>query len=240
MDGIVTVADAAAGPDTLNRQFEAVSQVAMADLIVISKTDLVPEHQLAAFKSRLQQLNLTARVIHADHGLVATGALWNLSGIGQNTTHGQVMTWLMPRGQTTHADPLQNLSGLSLSAKPTVIQSAHDARIGSASIVLQDPIPAAAFDLWLDTLIALRGPDILRVKGIVHLEGIQTPFVFHGVQHVFDPPVPLHDWQGDDRSSRIVVIARDMSRPELMASLDLLRAQMPDKTKIPSVTRDHS
>ena len=41
--------------------------------------------------------------------------------------------------------------------------SRHDTRIASASIVLEDPIPDVAFDLWLDTLIALRGPDILRV-----------------------------------------------------------------------------
>ena len=235
MDGIVTVADAATGPDTLNRQFEAVSQVAMADLIVISKPDLVSEHQLEAFEARLQALNLTARIIHADHGLVATGALWDLSGIRQNTKHDQVMAWLMTRAQDTPADPLQNLSGLTPSAEPKALQSAHDARIGSVSIVLDDPIPVIAFDLWLNTLIALRGPDILRVKGVVHLEGIPTPFVFHGVQHLFDPPVPLHDWQGSDRSSRIVVIARDMSRPELKASLDLLRTQMPDKTKSPSI-----
>lgn len=235
MDGIVTVADAATGPDTLNRQFEAVSQVAMADLIVISKPDLVSEHQLEAFEARLQALNLTARIIHADHGLVATGALWDLSGIRQNTKHDQVMAWLMTRAQDTPADPLQNLSGLTPSAEPKALQSAHDARIGSVSIVLDDPIPVIAFDLWLDTLIALRGPDILRVKGVVHLEGIPTPFVFHGVQHLFDPPVALHDWQGSDRSSRIVVIARDMSRPELKASLDLLRTQMPDKTKSPSI-----
>ena len=235
MDGIVTVADAATGPDTLNRQFEAVSQVAMADLIVISKPDLVSEHQLEAFEARLQALNLTARIIHADHGLVATGALWDLSGIRQNTKHDQVMAWLMTRAQDTPADPLQNLSGLTPSAEPKALQSAHDARIGSVSIVLDDPIPVIAFDLWLNTLIALRGPDILRVKGVVHLEGIPTPFVFHGVQHLFDPPVPLHDWQGSDRSSRIVVIARDMSRPELKASLDLLRTQMPDKTNSPSI-----
>lgn len=240
MDGIVTVADAAAGSDTLNRQFEAVSQVAMADLIVISKTDLVPEEDLSAFETRLQKLNLTARILHADHGLVAPDALWNLSGIRQNTKHDQVLAWLMPRTEDTPTDPLQNLSGLSPTAQPKVTQSVHDARIGSVSIVLHDPIPAVAFDLWLDTLIALRGPDILRVKGVVHLEGIPTPFVFHGVQHLFDPPVPLHDWQGSDRSSRIVVIARDMSRPELKASLDLLRAQIPEKTKPPSIAGVHS
>nr|WP_280322136.1 GTP-binding protein [Sulfitobacter faviae] len=66
----------------------------------------------------------------------------------------------------------------------------HDARIGSASIVLDAPIPAEVFDLWLDTLVRLRGSDLLRVKGIVHLEDVPTPFVFHGVQHLFDPPVP--------------------------------------------------
>ena len=76
----------------------------------------------------------------------------------------------------------------------------------------------------------LRGPDILRVKGIVHLIGIEMPFVFHGVQHLFDPPVPLHDWQGKTCQSRIVVIARDMTREELAYSLDMLRNHQPAKT----------
>jgi G3E family GTPase len=62
-----------------------------------------------------------------------------------------------------------------------------------------------------------------EVKGIVHLEGIEAPFVFHGVQHLFDPPVPLNDWQGTNRQSRIVVIARNMTREELLYSLDILR-----------------
>ena len=93
-----------------------------------------------------------------------------------------------------------------------------------------NPIPADDFDRWLDTLIMLRGPDILRVKGIVHLIGIETPFVFHGVQHLFDPPVPLNDWQGKNRQSRIVVIARDMTSAELVFSLDMLRAHQTAKT----------
>ena len=76
----------------------------------------------------------------------------------------------------------------------------------------------------------LRGPDILRVKGIVHLTGVETPFVFHGVQHLFDPPVPLHDWKGSCRQSRIVVIARDMSRADLVYSLDMLRAHQTTET----------
>ena len=86
----------------------------------------------------------------------------------------------------------------------------------------------AVFNLWLDTLISLKGPDILRVKGIVFLEGIERPFVFHGVQHIFDPPVQLQEWSDDDTRSRIVVIAKDISRPMLQHSFDMLRASQPD------------
>jgi G3E family GTPase len=57
----------------------------------------------------------------------------------------------------------------------------HAHRITSASIEVPDPIPANVFDFWLDTLIALKGPNILRMKGIVHVEGLDFPFVFHGV-----------------------------------------------------------
>jgi len=223
MDGIVTVADAATGADTLDRQFEAVSQVAMADLLVISKTDLVAEDVTAAFEARLRSLNATARILQADRGMVPSMSLWNLSGMRDQGKPDQVMAWLMPREAASSPDPLTNLSGFAAPTKSAPVPHTHTARIGSASIVLDDPIPADVFDLWLDTLIMLRGSDILRVKGIVHLEEIETPFVFHGVQHLFDPPVPLRDWPDENRQSRIVVIARDMTQPELAYSLDTLR-----------------
>ena len=143
------------------------------------------------------------------------------------------MAWLMPPVPSSafvSSDPLDNLSGFAPSAAPTAPLPKHDARISSASIVLNDPIHPDAFDRWLDTLIMLRGPDILRVKGIVHLEGIEAPFVFHGVQHLFDPPVPLNDWQGTSRQSRIVVIARDVTREELLYSLDMLRTHQTAQT----------
>ncbi len=223
VDGVVTVADAANGPDTLDRQFEAVSQVAMADLLVISKTDLVSEETSEAFEGRLRALNTTARIIKADDAVVPITALWDLSGMKREVMAEQVVSWVTP---AEARNPLEDLSGFaSQTASVSQAQTlAHDARIGSATIVLHDPIPPETFDLWLDTLIKLRGSDILRVKGIVHLEGIAHPFVFHGVQHLFDPPVPLRNWPGGDQKSRIVVIARDMSNPELNRSLDMLRA----------------
>ncbi|MEM8849368.1 MAG: GTP-binding protein [Pseudomonadota bacterium] len=224
LDGVVCVADAANGPATLDAQFEAVSQAAMADLIVLSKADLVPASQTQAFEARLRSINPGARILRADRGTGVAGQLWGLSGHRVGVTPANVLAWTT--GPDAAPDPLANLSGFASSDSAPAPVSPHDARIGTASIVLDDPIPDRVFDIWLDTLIALRGPDILRVKGIVFLEDMDVPFVFHGVQHVFDPPVPLPGWPGGDRRSRIVVIARDLTRSELQRSLDMLRARL--------------
>lgn len=217
MDGVVTVVDAVNGPATMDAQFEAVSQVAMADMIVLSKTDLVAD--TAPFEARLRSLNATAPIVHSVKGKGLGQTLWGLSGLHPDVEPEQALRWMTPQ-----ADPLANLSGLKPAAPDPALFSPHDTRIGTASIVLEEPLEDEVFDNWLNTLIALRGEDILRVKGIVFLKGLETPFVFHGVQHVFDPPLPVKNWQGEDRRSRIVVIARDLSGSALQASLDTLRA----------------
>ncbi|QBF32648.1 GTP-binding protein [Thalassococcus sp. S3] len=226
MDGVVTLVDAVNGPATLDTQFEAVSQVAMADLLVLSKHDLVTADRAARIETRLRALNQTAPIIRGTDGVATPDRLWGLSGLRHDTSLQHAVAWTTPQPD---ADPLSNLSGLATPAKPPPAAAAmHDARISSVSIALDAPLEDAVFDTWLDTLIALKGPDILRVKGIVFLKGMAAPFAFHGVQHVFDPPVPLKNWTGDDRRSRIVVIARDMDRPELQRSLDMLRAERVD------------
>ncbi len=236
MDGVVTVADAANGPATLDAQFEAVSQAAMADLIVLSKTDLVSPEQIVTFEERLRAINPGVRILHSVKGAGVVGQLWGLSGLRQGAAPSEVLAWA--RAPEPAPDPLANLSGFAPpGAAPSPMAALpHDSRIGTESITVDEPIPDTVFDVWLNTLIGLRGPDILRVKGIVFIEGIEMPFAFHGVQHVIEPPVPLKDWPGDDRRSRIVVIARDISRPELQRSLDTLRARAPrDETE----TADH-
>jgi len=228
MDGVVTVADAATGMKTLDAQFEAVNQVAMADLIVLSKTDHVTPAELARFEDRLAGINDTARRVQADHGHVPPGLLFDLSALRPDVENSDVISWL---GMDQPApDPLEGLSGF---AEPAAQKTAlplpgagapfhHDSRISSASIEVEEPIPASVFDFWIDTLIALKGPDVLRIKGIVHVSDMDWPFVFHGVQHIFDAPVPLKTWSGEDKTSRIVVIARDMEREEIQKGLEML------------------
>ncbi len=225
LDGIVTVVDAVHGASTLDRHGEAQAQVAMADRIVLSKTDLAEPSTLALLTARLDRLNPAAPRLTATRGAVPPGTLFGLSPLRAPMAADQALEWLA----APPPDPLAGLSGLSLPqrgpAMDLALASHHaaDDRIASASIVLDAPIPAAVFDFWLDTLVALRGPDLLRVKGIVHIEGVPTPFVFHGVQHIFDPPVPLTGAAQGDTTSRIVVIARDIPRADLAASLEVLR-----------------
>lgn len=236
VDGVVTLVDAVNGATTLDAQFEAVSQVAFADLILISKTDLAPPHKVEALTERLRSLNETAPIQQPVLGEIDPTALWNLSSLRDDIAPEHAVAWTTAQpdplavaltGGTPAPDPFGNLSGFGSPAPAPEPAPLHDQRIGSVSVVLEHPLSDAAFDLWLNTLTALRGNDLLRVKGIVFLEGIDIPFVFHGVQQVFERPVPLRNWRGSDRRSRIVVIARDMTRPELMRSLDMLRASQP-------------
>jgi G3E family GTPase len=233
LDGVVTLADAATGMKTLDQQFEAVHQVAMADVLILSKTDLVEPFDLSRFEKRLEGLNGSARRVRAQNGSVPVGTLFNLSAMREGVTSSAVDSWLGMLPEAVKADPLAGLSGLAAKPAATMafspwMPTTHDHRISSASIEVTEPIPANVFDFWLDTLIALKGPNILRMKGILHVEGLEYPFVFHGVQHIFDAPVPLKSWSGEDTISRVVVIARDMEEADLKASLEMLLMQ-PDK-----------
>lgn len=234
LDGVVTLVDTATGMKTLDQHFEVVHQVAMADVLILSKTDLVEPFDLSLFETRLDGLNATARRICAHYGKVPVGALFSLSAMREGVSLSDVGSWLGMSQEKVKPDPLASLSGFAkkpaaLAAFSPSVPASNDHRINSASIEVTEPIPANVFDFWLDTLIALKSPNILRMKGILHVEGLQYPFVFHGVQHIFDAPVPLKSWSGQGTTSRVVVIARDMEEVDLKASLEMLLMQPKDE-----------
>jgi len=99
----------------------------------------------------------------------------------------------------------------------------HRDGITSFVLVRDEPLPREAFANWLDMVIAMRGADLLRVKGIVNLaEQPDRPLVFHGVQHLFQPPESLPAWPGPDRRTRIVFITRGVDAQALDQTLDVL------------------
>ncbi|MEM8646232.1 MAG: GTP-binding protein, partial [Pseudomonadota bacterium] len=92
----------------------------------------------------------------------------------------------------------------------------HDDHISAFCIASDLAISAPSFDLFLELLRSYHGPNLLRVKGIVKIEeDPERPFIIHGVQHVFHPPVQLDAWPDDDKRSRLVFITRDVQKAEL-------------------------
>ena len=231
LDGVIATVDAAAGSSTLDTQFEAVKQAAVADRLLLTKTDLADPGDVRALEARLRGLNPGAPIIRVHNGAVDPARLFDAGLYDPSGKSLDAQGWLnaeayAPPGHHHH-DHEQGHHHHDHHHDHDHHDHHHDAnrhddRISAVSCTVDDPIPATTFDDWLETLISLRGPDILRLKGIVHVEGVPAPFVLHGVQHIFHPPVLLRDWPGTDRRSRIVLIGRDLSEEFLKRSFGLL------------------
>ena len=102
-----------------------------------------------------------------------------------------------------------------------VAETAHSDGIGSFVLTHNKPMPWAAFARSMDTLMQLRGPDLLRVKGFLDVEGCKGPVLVQFVQHLAHPPVELESWPDENRQSRVVFITRNISEPQIR---DLFKA----------------
>ncbi len=204
---VVTAIDAELGASTLDRESLSTKQAAIADTLVLTKTDRtagVPE-ELAG---RLDQLNPTATRVIATFGDGASPALLSPPPRAADDP----VRWLSlpPELQETPAGPL------------------HGA-IQSFAIEREAPIAAVALTLFLETLAEHCGRDLLRMKGLVAIaESPERPAVVHGVQHVFRPPEFLERWPSSDHRSRLVFIARGISRAWVASLLEAIECELID------------
>jgi G3E family GTPase len=198
----VTVVDAVVGAATLDSQIEAVKQAAVADRLIISKTDIVQADKVKALEARLRALNPGAPIRHVVAGDVAPDFLFGTGGFDPASKIADVTDWLVAEAahhhhhHGHHHDP-----------------NRHDARIHAFGLTFAEPLPWEGLASWLEMLAITRGASILRMKAILNLQGEDRPVVLHGVQHVFHPPERLPAWPaGHDRQSRLVFILRDLDR----------------------------
>jgi G3E family GTPase len=207
LQGVVTTVDAVNGTDTLDREEISVKQVAVADRVVLTKTDLAGPRQLSLIR-RLGALNATAPVLTARRGQIDPACLFDGRLYDPLTKSVDAQSWLRAEA-ISHGQANQR----------------HD--VDTYAIVRRDPIRAVALTLFLETLSEHCGTDLLRLKGIVNiLESSDRPAVIHGVQHVFHPPAWLERWPSDDRRSRIVFITRGIPRAWVEALLEALDAEV--------------
>jgi G3E family GTPase len=204
---VVTTIDAVNGADTLDCEEISAKQAAIADRLVLTKTDLAGPMQ-PSFIRRLQALNATAPLLAAQQGQIDPAWLFGGHLYDPLTKSLDVQSWL--RAQlSSHGHARQG----------------HD--VDAYAIVREDPIRAVALTLFLETLCEHCGADLLRLKGIVNiLESPDQPAVIHGVQHVFHQPSWLKRWPSDDRRSRIVFITRGIPRGWVEALLGALDAEV--------------
>lgn len=193
LDCLVTLVDAVNGAGQLSQFPEPVKQAAFADRLVVTKADLVTETQLAALTSRLRELNARAPVRVALNGEVELAYLVDVGLRRTRAELEEVERWL---GTDEHEDQ----------------GHAHDEAIQTFVLRFERSMSWAAFTQCLEVLTALRGPDLLRVKGLVNVEGRAGPMVVQGVQHLFHPPLELAAWPSADRTTRLVFITRGIPR----------------------------
>ena len=183
----------------------------MADRLVLSKADLLSgaegEDKLASLIERLHQLAPAARILDTHSGEAVPANLFDAGLYDPATKSPDVSRWLseeaIDRHHHHHGHHHHDVNR-------------HDEHIKAFCIAAEEPVSATSFDLFLELLRSYHGPNLLRVKGIVKIEEDQErPFIIHGVQHVFHPPVQLETWPDDDHRSRLVFITRDVEKAEL-------------------------
>ncbi|NVO14678.1 MAG: GTP-binding protein [Rhodoplanes sp.] len=238
LDGVVTVVDAVNGAATLDAHPEAVKQAAVADRLVISKADLLdtPERRAACedLLDRLAVLNPAAPRLAVDEA--TPDRLFDCGLYDPATKTADVRRWLAeeayaarprPHGHDHHGHGHHGHGHDHHAHDP----NRHDDHIRAFTLATDEALPAAAFDMFLELLRSVHGPELLRLKGVVKLaEEPDRPMVIHGVQHVFHPPAQLAAWPDDDHRTRLVLIVRDIAEArirELFAAF--LSAVGPDR-----------
>lgn len=218
LDSVIATVDAATGMATLDRQEEALKQAAVADRIVLTKTDLVSEAEVDILAARLWSLNPGAPIMPVLNGVTDYARLFDTGLYNPGTKSHDVQQWLAaeryeaPHAHLRHRHHHDHHHDVNR----------HDDRIRAICLTFNTPLKAEALERWLDILTMFKGADVLRVKGIVNLEGMELPVVVHGVQHLFHPPVTLDAWPSGDRRTRLVFIVRDISEADLRGTLALM------------------
>ena len=202
---VIALADGVHGAEHLAGHEESVKQAAVADTIVISKTDLIDCETLDALASRLTTINPGARQLRVAHGNLRPVEILDAPGFDLAGRSDAARGWLNDVSYTT-----------------TVAPASNDPAISTFSLIYDEEITLAGFVLWMNLLAGIRGAGLLRVKGIVNVEG--KPYAVQAVQTVVSEPVELDAWpDGDDCRSRLVFITRGIDAGDIRRTFATFR-----------------
>ena len=204
LGNVITTVDAVNGAVQLARQPECTKQVAVADRLVLTKTDLADSETADALVARLRRLNPSAPLWRAAEDRLDAEALLSHDVFALGGKSALAQRWF---AQEVDVHPHAH------------DRNRHGDSIRAFSLVFDGPLDWTLFGLWLTMLLHRHGNAVLRVKGILNVEGSPTPVAVHGVQHLVHPPIHMAAWPDGDRRSRLVFIVEGLERRVIERSL---------------------
>jgi len=208
LGNIVTVVDAINGATQLERHPESVKQAAIADRLVLTKTEMADEGALPDLEAALRRINGAAPILDLDRAPLDPDALLTDDLYRADGKQREIAGWLDGFDQATAANPSHD----------------HSDGVSSFCMWFDGALDWTAFGIWMTMLLNHHGDRVLRIKGMLNVAGVGDPVLVNGVQHVVHPPTHMTGWPDTDRRSRLVFIVQDMRRDEIEASLRAFNA----------------
>lgn len=199
LDTVVGVVDALHASTQLGTHDEVRKQIAVSDVLLLSKTDLIAPDAISDVEMAVSTMNATAEIIRVICGRIDPESLFGRGRLNDGARETDLENWLGLHRHRTHGK--NHGSGTSYHA-------VHSDDIRTFSLCHEGSVSSTGLTTWLSMLASFRGPQLLRVKGIVNVSG--NPVIIQAVQTVIHEPVPLKKWPSSDTRTRIVFIVRDL------------------------------
>ncbi|HEY0843327.1 GTP-binding protein [Methylotenera sp.] len=206
LDAVVVTIDSVYGLSQLENNVEALKQAAVADVLLLTKTDIAESSQIQALQEKLAEINPGANQHLIQHGDI-------------NPDHIIDVGLFDPAGKT--ATPQRWLRNPSKTSAPkgTLPQKPHQDGITSFTVTMPKPLNWRDLKPVILKLCQTHGAKLLRLKGIIHAEDQPAPLAIHAVHFTPYPPTLLEGWDEEDAMSRIVIIGKDIDEAEVRKAL---------------------
>jgi G3E family GTPase len=225
LDSVTTVVDAKHIDLRLDDSREAREQIAFADQIVLNKTDLVSEGDLKAIEARLRRINPLAPIHRAQRSNVPLEAILGRGGFDLSRILELEPEFLNPaHGEPGHVHDEDCEHDHDHHHDHEAHDHVHADDIKGIALRLDRPVDSNKISRWLNDLLALQGPNILRAKGILDVKGEDRRLVFQAVHMILEGDLQREWKPGEERYSRMVFIGRDLNERQLRAGFEACAA----------------
>ena len=203
LDGVITVVDSVNGEKTLDLHEESLKQLALAEKIILSKTDIVEKDEIKSLIYRIKEINPVSQIVLSKFGNIPLEEIFGLGAYDPYKKSADVKKWLAAekykdKKHHHHHDV-----------------NRHNENIRAFSMMSENPVNMIAFSFFRDMITAALGANLLRMKGIINIAGEERPAIIHGVQHIFHPVQWLETWPDNDRRTKLVFITQNIKKEQI-------------------------